>query len=346
LAHNLTSARSPPTTTPTTDLAISHGKHRCSTRALNAALAAVPAQRSWSWPLDRRNFDRRPELRVQEEEALDALGWEVRRRHGHNPHVPQWRVIRRLVTPLEEARECLGWLPDLVHHRRAVDDAAALVLRTCTMENQAYWGWTPDVWARLIATDAPSFTAPWPSWLERFTRPYVIALAYLVGGSVDFHRIGSYSRPSVARRVFGDHALEAAVAEVTEVLTGWGYRSNEGSRHGLRRVLCEVLLLNRSPLLSDLSGETLLQMREGARAEQVEPRCPARYPPGRGGTRLRGSATGTQADEGRRENRRRRRILDLVGRAVGQYVTPDAQGLWHLPDHLGQSRAVAGRRAS
>ncbi|MFF7656375.1 AAA family ATPase, partial [Streptomyces sp. NPDC007983] len=32
-AHNLTSARSPPITTPTTELATSHGKHRCSTRA-------------------------------------------------------------------------------------------------------------------------------------------------------------------------------------------------------------------------------------------------------------------------------------------------------------------------
>lgn len=232
------------------------------TRALTAAVGFVPAQRPWSWPLDQYRFDRVPALRIQEAQALEALDWEIRRRHGHDAHAPEWRVLHRLIAPLDEARDALGWLPDLVHHRRAADDATALILRTCLTEGQAYWGWTPETWARLIATDARSFTAPWPSWLERFTRPYVIALAYLVGGFVDFHRIGSYSRPSVARRVFGDQALNAAVTEVTEVLAGWGYRSSEGSRHGLRRVLCEVLLLNRSPLLSDLSGETLLRLRE------------------------------------------------------------------------------------
>jgi hypothetical protein len=36
------------------------------------------------------------------------------------------------------------------------------------------------------------------------------------------------------------------------MLDGWGYRSTSGSHHGLRRVLCEMLLLNRSPRLADL----------------------------------------------------------------------------------------------
>jgi integrase len=216
----------------------------------------------WRWPIDLSRYDRNRLLSDKELAALRALGWQVRRRHGYDRDAASWQVIDRLVAPLDDARAALGWLPDQVNHRRAITDAIGLVLHRCASENTSYWAWTPHDWARLIGTDRASFTAGWPAWLEPFTRPYVTSLAYLLCQFTNFELIGSYGRLALARRVFGQQPIQHALDEISGVLNGWGYRSTAGSHHGLRRILCEVLLLNRSPRLADLSGDTLLALRQ------------------------------------------------------------------------------------
>ena len=63
------------------------------TAALSAAALAPAADRTWAWPLDPAGYDRRGELDAVEIQALGELGWLVRRRRGHDPDLPQWRVI-------------------------------------------------------------------------------------------------------------------------------------------------------------------------------------------------------------------------------------------------------------
>jgi integrase len=226
----------------------------------STATAEIPIP-GWRWPINLRSYDRNRLLSGEELTALRALGWQVRRRHGYDRDAPGWQVIDRLVAPLDDTRRALGWLPDRINHRRAVTDAIGLVLHRCASEATSYWGWSPQSWARLIGTDRASFTAGWPPWLQPFTRPYVTSLAYLLCGFTNFELIGSYGRLALARRVFGQQPVQDALDEISTMLDGWGYRSTSGSHHGLRRVLCEVLLLNRSPRLADLSADTLVALR-------------------------------------------------------------------------------------
>jgi hypothetical protein len=63
-----------------------------------------------------------------------------------------------------------------------------------------------------------------------------------------------------ARKVFGRTAVEQAVEQVVSVLHGWGQRSPQVTARTVSLV-CHVLLLNRSPLLADLSEDTLQALR-------------------------------------------------------------------------------------
>ena len=63
------------------------------------------------------------------ESTLKELGWLVRRRRGHNPDLPQWRMIGRLLRPLDHAREGLGWCPGTRDYQRAVTGRTRWAMR-------------------------------------------------------------------------------------------------------------------------------------------------------------------------------------------------------------------------
>ncbi|OIQ80477.1 hypothetical protein GALL_377650 [mine drainage metagenome] len=103
-----------------------------------AAPSAVPTDAitdavsiRWHLPLANSEFDRCPELRAQEAEALSALSPpEMRRNRARG--VPRrtaghWAALARLVEPLDATRAVLHHLDD-VRHRRAGAHAAAVVL--------------------------------------------------------------------------------------------------------------------------------------------------------------------------------------------------------------------------
>jgi hypothetical protein len=74
-------------------------------------------------------FDRAPVLSRGEREALAALGWQLRRRRGHDAARPEWGAIGRLLAPLDAARLALRDRRDTPLHRRSSKDAVGLVLR-------------------------------------------------------------------------------------------------------------------------------------------------------------------------------------------------------------------------
>src|SRR4051794_6620576 len=89
--------------------------------------------------LDVVPFDRTPVLSRGEREALAALGWQLRRRRGHDAARPEWGAIRRLLAPLDAARLALRSRRDTPLHRRSSKDAVGLVLRRCAEEGTTYW---------------------------------------------------------------------------------------------------------------------------------------------------------------------------------------------------------------
>ncbi|MFL4975351.1 MAG: tyrosine-type recombinase/integrase [Microvirga sp.] len=205
-------------------------------------------------------FDRAPVLSRGEREALAALGWQLRRRRGHDAARPEWGAIGRLLAPLDAARLALRDRRDTPLHRRSSKDAVGLVLRRCAEEGTTYWGWPEEEWVRLIGEDRSAFGRPWPGWVDQTVRPDVAAYGYLLCGFDAFHRLGSFNRLALAWRVFGRAAVELAQERVLAKLEEWGYRSARTDQR-MRTVTAQLLLVNRSARLEDLTDEALQHLR-------------------------------------------------------------------------------------
>ena len=126
---------------------------------------------------------------------------------------------------------------------------------------RSWWGWTPWEWARLCGGSAREFVAAQPLPVEPSVRPFVVALAYLLGGFTDFHRLGTFNRLHLACLIFGEHTVEESLRQASEVLDRWGYRDSTGVKHRLRGVFSQALLLNRSPRLEDLDTAAFVALR-------------------------------------------------------------------------------------
>ena len=213
--------------------------------------------------LDISGFDRIPVLSCDEREALTSLGWQLRRRRGYDQTLPQWDVIRRLLVPLDAAKLALH-RPDTALHRRSALDAAGLVLSRCAEEGAAFWSWPEETWVRLIGPNRHAFARPWPDWIDQTVRPYVAAYGYLLCGFDALHRLGSFNRLALAWRVFGREAIDHAQERIASKLEGWGYRSARTDLL-IRTFTAQLLLINRSARLEDLTDDVFRRLRADPR---------------------------------------------------------------------------------
>ncbi|MDT5347735.1 MAG: hypothetical protein QOH91_1022 [Mycobacterium sp.] len=88
-----------------------------------------------------------------------------------------------------------------------------------------------------------------------------MALAYLLGGFSDFHRLGAFNRLHLACLIFGEPAVDESLRRATERLDRWGYRDSTSAKHRLWGVFSQALLLNRSPQLDDLDTAAFAALR-------------------------------------------------------------------------------------
>ena len=221
----------------------------------------------WQWPAGAARYDTTPLLRSAELDAVAELGpGNLRRLARHDPAARGWQQIRRLLRPLDDATAALEG-PLTPHRRRAMLDATAVALLRCAGTSRSYWAWTDEEWAGLLGQDQERFRKAAPGWADDAVRPYLAAHAFLLGGFTAFYRLGSFSRLTLAWRVFGRARVDSEIGRIRSVLAGWGYRLGRDDDQLLPMVACQMLLLNRSPHLEDLSTELL----ERARRERLLP---------------------------------------------------------------------------
>jgi hypothetical protein len=180
------------------------------TAATTVTTVAATEVSQWGWPIETDRYQRRAELTDAEREAITGLGWQLRRRRGYDHAATEWHSVGWLVRPLDDAVAALHWSTDTRAHRGFAGDAIALVLLRCAESGRAFWGWSDDDWIALLGTSIEQFQRPWPIRVDATVRPYVAALAYLIGGFTDFDRLGPFGRQVLARRVFGSDAVEVA----------------------------------------------------------------------------------------------------------------------------------------
>ena len=150
--------------------------------------------------------------------------------------------------------------------------AAAIVLQYCATTGRSYWAWTDADWADLCGGSAEAFVAAQTLPTETTVRPFLVALAYLLGGFDDFQQLGTFNRLHLAGLVFGAAAVEESLHEAGAVLHRSGYRSVLSGKHHLRGVFSQALLINRSPRLVDEVAELawVHRVRPGAQGQVVQ----------------------------------------------------------------------------
>jgi len=213
------------------------------------------------WSLEVVGYDRSAALTMAEQNALEALGWELRRwpHCWHDPGQDDWPVLHRLVLPLAAAKDRLDVPEENDFQRRSAADAVALVLRGCAARRTSFWAWDAAAWAEVLGPSRTAFQDRYPGWADSSARTYAIGLAYLFGFT-ELNLLGNVGRAAVARKVFGSARVDDAVGQVTSVLHGWGHRSPQVTVR-TESLVCHALLLNRSPFLEDLSAEFLQDLR-------------------------------------------------------------------------------------
>ncbi|WP_327116426.1 tyrosine-type recombinase/integrase [Nocardia sp. NBC_01730] len=216
------------------------------------------------WPSGSKRWDRRISLSDTEIAALAALGPQQLRRNKA-VGIPRrtavhWRALTRLVEPLDATVAELHHDGD-VRFRRAGRQAVAIVLARCAETGRSWWGWTPWEWAALCGGSAREFATAQPLPTESTVRPFLVALAYLLGGFTGFHRLGMFNRLHLACLIFGKPAVAEAMGDAEQVLDRWGYRISGGARTRMHGVFSQALLLNHSPGLADLSTSAFDALR-------------------------------------------------------------------------------------
>jgi integrase len=235
-------------------------------------VSAVPAVTSqpdfghlaWAFLIDTSGWDRRAGLLDGEAAAIAAIG-PVGLRRNRATGIPRrtarhWRAVARLVEPLDAARAVLHHDDD-VCFKRAGAQAAAIVLQHCAETGHSYWGWTQWEWARLGGSSAGEFLAARTLPTERTVRPFLAALAYLLGGFTSFHQLGNFNRLHLACLVFGDQPVEASIQQAAGILDQWGYQNPLRVKHRLRGIFSQAMLINHSPRLEDLTTEAFTVLR-------------------------------------------------------------------------------------
>jgi integrase len=113
----------------------------------------------------------------------------------------------------------------------------------------------------LCGCSAEEFLAARTLPTETTVRPFLVALAYLLGCFTDFQQLGTFNRLHLARLIFGGDAVERSMRQAGEVLDQWGYRGVLHAAHRWRGVFSQVLLINGSPRLEDLTTTAFAVLR-------------------------------------------------------------------------------------
>ena len=223
----------------------------------------------WCSPIIRHKFDTTTSVRAAESRAIGKLGVRnLRRLQYHDPTAPGWRVIGRLLRPLEAVNAGLD-SPPTAHRRRAMDDAIAALLTRCVEVGKTFWGWSTEEWIHLLGRDQAEFRRNALSWAGDEVRPFLAAHAYLLGSFTEFHQLGSFQQLTLSWRIFSRE-----IDRVRKVLAEWGYRLGSDDDTLLPMVLSQLFLLNRSPHLDEFGTELFDRvcrdgLRGGARLNTV-----------------------------------------------------------------------------
>ena len=208
----------------------------------------------WESPLATIRYDDAHELRPRERQAITTF---IENRSNPRLRMRLDRLaedhpLQRLLAPLHDA---LDLMPTRKLGRNAV---VFIFLRDCLEADTTFWAWDHECWVHFIGRLSRAIEHQ--NHTHHGERQQMAAIAYLQGWFRDVVAPGAFRTELLARRVFGEAAIDEAIDWVVEPLRRWGYAANRR----VRSCLCEALLRNESPHVEHLTTETLGRFRQDA----------------------------------------------------------------------------------
>ena len=205
----------------------------------------------WQWPLlDLAGYDRRGALNEEEQAVLGDFAQRIEQGRSHGAYK---LVLAATQAPTPLTRIAAP-LCDVLDVSGAAKSRRRMTMRVLLLEvyrrRTVYWDWKRADWLEILGDDAEVF---WRQHhVARECRQQVVAASYLLGDCTDF-RLHQIDHVVLARTIFGKAGVELAVSRVEE-----GYKVADAPAFAqMPRLLCQLLLTNHSPRLSDLSYEVL-----------------------------------------------------------------------------------------
>ncbi len=243
----------------------------------DAAAAAVLAPPAWRMPVMPEDYDRHPLLRPEEREALELLGRRNGAGVGAGARAQAYRAVARLDQPaLDIAALSHTVVPGTPHCRYG---ALPVLHRAMATRGTPFWAWAPEEWVGMLRPTAADYHRRYG--VSNQGRRTLMHLAYLLGGVTDMIAMGhGYFILDSARLYFGHDLVERQLARLTDTLVGHaglGFTDAPGQRHEMRRQVCRLFVLNRSPSLEDLAAAVARLHRPAHDRPGVRPPSPFEF---------------------------------------------------------------------
>jgi hypothetical protein len=203
---------------------------------------------SFHWPIPLEKYDRSSKVTKEELELLQVL---VRQQCRAEYRKAKWsKPLSRILLPLRDAADAV------YGDREFIDTAVRAILRETVERKRTIWSWSHRDWLDLLGERASKFRKAkgWrPQW-----RTGLFAVGYLLQCLGEIRDYGPLWVTKLAHHVFGPSAVQKSQARVLNLLEEWGY----GKTRFPALIVClhEVMLINRSPRLEDLTFDLLLKV--------------------------------------------------------------------------------------
>ena len=220
---------------------------------------------SWPWPVDVSRYDQTPSLRTVERVELHVFINRWKEGKGKWIWTNQTRrLLDRLIRPVQDVFQVTGG------HVLLQNCALRMLLREMHERDCTFWAWSQEDWHSILSRGKEFYRQRRHAFKQRHGLNTVM---YLLCGYSDLHLIGTIRQYHFARKIFGC-AVNAAVQRVHDELLRLGH-GPDTAKLCSGPVLCEALLLNRSPRLEDLTEEVMLQLRDRNCSEKVKKLLPS-----------------------------------------------------------------------
>ena len=218
---------------------------------MSVSPTSIPKQvmLEWKWPLDLRHYDRADPTPAELKEIRTLLKQEWRGRYQTDRWIPR---VERLVRPILDADDLFE---PAGPNRSSI---LWIILSEMLARRSALWSWSPRMWTTICCTNRPAFN-------ERYgvagdARLPFMAVALLLKRPLKLEGCGVFEPVLLAKKVFGQKALDSAMTLVTDILKTWGYGASHRAHN--ESVLAELMLMSGSPLPQDVSRDVLAAMFE------------------------------------------------------------------------------------